>query len=50
MSNFIIKDTETLKAKMELIQNLIDIQVAHNIVEKNIKEKEDGNLLDKNYS
>ena len=48
MSNFIIKDSETLKAKMDLIQNLIDIQVAHNIVEKNIKE--DGNILDKNYS
>lgn len=32
MSMFIINSTEKLKEKMELIQNLIDIQVAHDII------------------
>ena len=35
MSNFIINTTEILKQKLDLIQALVDIQVAHNIVELN---------------
>ena len=49
MSSFIIKDRGSLRAKMHLIQNLIDIQLAHNIVERNTKDKEEANILDKNY-
>ena len=50
MSNFIIRDKETLKEKMDLIQSLIDIQIAHKIVETNIKEDKEENLVDQNYA
>ena len=39
-----------LKAKLDLIQTLVDIQVAHNIVELNKKDAEDTEAeLDKNF-
>lgn len=34
MSNFIINSTEKIKEKYDLIQNLLDIQVAHEIMDK----------------
>lgn len=32
MSNFVINTADKLKEKLDLIQNLIDIQVAHDIL------------------
>jgi len=49
MSNFIINTADMLKQKLDLIQTLVDIKVAHNIVEKNQMDKDDEAQLDKNF-
>ena len=50
MSNFIINTVDMLKQKLDLIQTLVDIQVAHNIVELSSKKDEDDEAeLDKNF-
>ena len=46
MSNFIINTADMLKQKLDLIQTLVDIQVAHNIVELNKKAETDEAELD----
>ena len=51
MSNFTIKTHEILKQKLDLIQNLIDIKIAANIIEekKDVKGPK-VNLIDQNYA
>lgn len=51
MSNFIIDSKEKLKAKLDLIANLMDINIAHTIInpESNEETKEKQNLYDENY-
>jgi poly [ADP-ribose] polymerase len=51
MSNFTIKTLEMLKEKIDLIQNLLDIKIAHKIVKakKEGKKKEETNPLDDKY-
>ena len=51
MSQFTIKTHEVLKEKLDLIQNLIDIKIAHTIVAE--KKKNAGpkvNPIDENYA
>lgn len=51
MSNFIIKSHESLKQKLDLIQNLIDIKIAHKIMNPKAakKAKNAKNPLDEKY-
>lgn len=58
MSNFIIKDMDTLKTKMDLVSNLIDVKAGHEIQEKYtegsdseeiLKVKKQPNPLDATY-
>lgn len=39
MSNFVIDDVTKLREKLDLIQNLIDIQVAHELMDKSKDEE-----------
>ena len=53
MSNFTIKTHDMLKQKLDLIQNLIDIKIAHTIVEgkgQALKGAPKINPVDENYS
>ena len=52
MSLFTISTLDMLKDKLDLIQNLIDIKIAHTIVESKEEEKEMAkvNPIDENYS
>jgi poly [ADP-ribose] polymerase len=53
MSNFIIDTKEKLKQKMDLIQNLSDIKIAHKIIKDEQKDranKSEINSFDSNYS
>jgi poly [ADP-ribose] polymerase len=52
MSNFTIKTHEILKEKLDLIQNLIDIKIAHTIVNVETKAAKGPkvNQIDENYS
>ena len=50
MSDQIIDTNDKLKAKLDLIQTLVDIQVAHNIVEMNQKEESKESEIDMNYA
>lgn len=47
MINFLIKDEETVKKKLEMLQSIEDIQVATKILED--KKDKDENLIDHNY-
>ena len=49
MSNFTIKTLEMVKQKFDLIQNLIDIKIAANIVEQKVVKGPKVNLIDQNY-
>ena len=49
MSNFVIKTHESLKQKLDLIQNLIDIKIAHKIVNPKAPKKSTKNPLDEKY-
>jgi poly [ADP-ribose] polymerase 2/3/4 len=52
MSNFIIKSHDMVKQKLDLIQNLIDIKIAHTIINP-VKPKDQKapkeNPIDQNY-
>jgi len=49
MSNFTINTIELLKQKIDLIQNLIDIKVAHKIVNPKKEGKKTKNPIDEKY-
>jgi len=49
MSNFTIKTLEMVKQKFDLIQNLIDIKIAANIVEQKVVKGPKVNPIDQNY-
>lgn len=49
MSNFTIKTREQLKEKMDLIQNLTDIKIAHKILNPKLPKKLTKNPIDENY-
>jgi len=45
MSNFIIRDSETLKTKMELVSNLIDIKAGQEIQDKSEQSSDEEEIL-----
>jgi len=45
MSNFIIRDSETLKTKMELVSNLIDIKAGQEIQDKAEQSSDEEEIL-----
>jgi len=49
MSNFTINTLEILKQKIDLIQNLIDIKVAHKIINPKKPAKNAKHPLDEKY-
>ncbi len=51
MSNFVIKTHESLKQKLDLIQNLIDIKIAHKLINPKApaNKKNAKNPLDEKY-
>ena len=51
MSNFIIKTRESLKEKMDLVSNLGDIHIAHNLIKGKAKSKaaKPVNPIDEKY-
>lgn len=49
MANFVIDSEQKLKEKMELIQNLLDIKIASDIV-KDTKKLNKDQIMDENYA
>ena len=46
MSNHILKDERTVKQKIEMLESLAEIKLAHNIINQG---KDDENQIDANY-